>query len=75
MGNNDTQYWYPDGDKTQKSYIFFEDLYLNRVEGEQQENISTEIVDGHIVNYDTKGKEFDFVFTDVFTCYDLVSGQ
>lgn len=75
VGNNDTQYWYPDGDKTQKTYVFFEDLYLNRVDGEEREALSSEIVDGHIVDYDTKGKEFDFVFTDVFTCYDLVSGQ
>lgn len=74
-GNNDPQYWYGNGDKTQDQFIFFYDDTVTKVDGENREEIDTKIMDKHIVDYDTEGTVFDFVFTDVFTCYDLVSGQ
>lgn len=74
-GSSDTQYWYVDGDKSAASFLFFEDGYLTTVDGETRSTIDTKIVDKHIVDYDTDGGTFDFVFTDVLTCYDLVSGQ
>lgn len=71
----DTQYWYVDGDKSATSFLFFEDDYLTTVDGETRNTVDTEIIDKHIVDADTDGGAFDFVFTDVLTCYDLVSKQ
>lgn len=74
-GNNDSQYWYPDGDKTQTTFLFFNDDNMTFVDGEERETIDTKVENKHVVDLDTEGQVFDFVFTDVFTCYDLVSGQ
>ena len=74
-GISDTQYWYVDGDKSATSFIFFEDDYLTIVDGETRNTVDTNISDKHIVDAETGGSAFDFVFTDVLTCYDLVSGQ
>lgn len=74
-GISDTQYWYVDGDKSATSFIFFEDDYLTIVDGETRNTVDTKISDKHIVDAETGGSAFDFVFTDVLTCYDLVSGQ
>lgn len=74
-GVSDTQYWYVDGDKTSSSYIFFEDDYLTMVDGEIRNTVDTKIADKHIVDAETGGSAFDFAFTDVLTCYDLVSKQ
>ena len=74
-GISDTQYWYVDGDKSATSFIFFEDDYLTIVDGETRNTVDTKISDKHIVDAETGGGAFDFVFTDVLTCYDLVSGQ
>ena len=74
-GISDAQYWYVDGDKTAASFLFFEDDYLTTVDGETRNTMDTKIVDKHIVDAETNGGAFDFVFTDVLTCYDLVSNQ
>lgn len=71
----DTEHWYPDGDKTSPIYLFFEDDRLKVVDGGESESIRTKTVDRHLVDLDTEGTVFDFVFPDVFTCCDLVSGQ
>lgn len=71
----DTQYWYPNGDKSASSFIFFEDDYLTTVDGETRTRSNTEIADKHIVDAESGGTAFDFVFPDIFTCYDLVSKQ
>ena len=71
-GISDTQYWYVDGDKSATSFLFFEDGCLTMVDGETRSTIDTKISDKHIVDAETNGGLFDFVFTDVLTCYDLV---
>lgn len=71
-GISDTQYWYVDGDKSATSFLFFEDGCLTMVDGETRSTVDTKISDKHIVDAETNGGLFDFVFTDVLTCYDLV---
>ena len=68
----DAQYWYVDGVKNPISFIFFSDDLLTVVEGSERETFETLTVDQHIVDAETQGGQFDFVFTDIFTCYDLV---
>lgn len=68
----DTQYWYVDGEKNPISFIFFSDDLLTVVEGSERETFDTLTVDRHIVDAETQGGQFDFVFTDLLTCYDLV---
>lgn len=68
----DTQYWYVDGERNPISFIFFDDDCLTIVEGSARETVDTLIVDQHIVDAETEGEQFDFVFTDLLTCYDLV---
>lgn len=71
-GISDTQYWYVDGDKSATSFLFFEDGCLTMVDGEMRSTIDTKILYKHIVDAETNGGLFDFVFTDVPTCYYLV---
>lgn len=71
----DTEHWYPDGDKTLSRYLFFEDDCLTVVDGGEPEYIRTEIVEQHLVDAETGGSAYDFLFVDAFTCCDLVSGQ
>ena len=73
-GSDDTQHWYCNGDRSLTSYIFFDGDYVTKVEGAQREQYDVDIVNRHMVDWDTKGQAFDFVFTDMFTCYDYVSG-
>lgn len=73
-GSDDTQHWYCNGDRSLTSYLFFDGDYVTKVEGEQREQYDVDIVNRHMVDWDTKGQVFDFVFTDMFTCYDYVSG-
>ena len=73
-GSSDQQYWYNNGDKTLTQFIFFDGDYMTLVNGDQRESFSVKIVNRHMVDWDTEGQQFDFVFTDVFTCYDYVSG-
>lgn len=54
------------------SFLFFEDGCLTMVDGEMRSTIDTKILDKHIVDAETNGGLFDFVFTDVPTCYYLV---
>lgn len=74
-GSSDTQHWYVDGNKSKSDYIFFEDIYLYIVKNGETESVHTDFKDKHIIDTDTEGKGYDFVFTDIFTCYDLVSGK
>lgn len=74
-GSSDTQHWYVDGIKSQSDYIFFEYIYLYIVKGGEKEDVHTDLKDKHIVDTETGGEDYDFVFTDIFTCYDLVSGK
>lgn len=71
----DAQYWYVDGDKSAASFLFFEDDRLTTVNGGTRSTVDTKVVDKHIVDMKSDGAAFNFVFTDVLTCYDLVSKQ
>ena len=73
--NNDYQYWYANGDKTLTQFLIFDDDYLTLVDGAARESVDMKTENGHMVDLETQGEAFDFVFTDVFTCYDYVSGQ
>ena len=74
-GSSDTQYWYPDGDKLSDYYLMFEDGYLTIINGDNRTTFDTAVEDGHIVNYDDEDPDFDFVFPDILTCYEVNDGQ
>lgn len=73
--SDDAQYWYPDGDKQSDYYLIFEDDFVTVDDGGNRTRFSTDIADGHVVNYNEEDPAMDFVFTDSLTCYDLKDGQ
>ena len=73
--SDDAQYWYPDGDKQSDCYLIFEDDFVTVDNAGNRTRFSTDIADGHVVNYNEEDPAMDFVFTDSLTCYDLKDGQ